>query len=94
MPASEKASDETITVNEKPADYCIVLASRITKAGANAFAKQLCTEGLTEAKVYTGGGQLRVIYGAYATEDEARDTLRRLRDNKYFEQAWVYKKKQ
>lgn len=92
--AAEKASDETITVNEKPADYCIVLASRITKAGANAFAKQLCTEGLTEAKVYTGGGQVRVIYGAYATEDEARDTLRRLRDNKYFEQAWVYKKKQ
>ena len=91
---AKEAPAETIEPEEKSADYCIVLASRITKAGANAFAKQLQAEGLTEAQVYTGGGQVRVIYGSYATEGEARDTLRRLRDNKHFDQAWVYKKKQ
>lgn len=73
--------------------YCIVLASRITKKNAQVFIKELYKNGLKDAEIYSSNNVIRVVYGKYATEAEAYDTLRGIKDNKYFEQAWVYKKR-
>ena len=73
--------------------YCIVLASRITKANANAFAGQLREEGLGNVSVYINNGIVRVVYGSFATEGEAYKALQSKRQDEHFEQAWVYKKR-
>ena len=73
--------------------YCIVLASRISTKNAQVFIKELYKNGLKDAEIYSCNNVIRVVYGKYATEAEAYDTLRGIKDNKYFEQAWVYKKR-
>lgn len=88
-----KAIETRTAAESAEGKYCIVLASRITKANAEAFVKELKANGVEEAKVYTSNGTTRVVYGSYESESDAYDTLRTVRDNKYFEQAWVYKKR-
>lgn len=73
-------------------NYCIILASRITRKNAERFVDELKSAGISDAYTYVHNDIVRVAYGKFATEDEAQDSLRKLRDNSYFEQAWVYEK--
>ena len=82
------------TVSQKVIkDYCIVLASKVTKRNAEAFVNELKAKGIDSADIYIHNKIVRVVYGAYHTEREAREALQSLRDNTVFEQSWVYKKK-
>lgn len=73
--------------------YCIVLASQVTERNANLFIDQLTAAHFTEARLLTGkNGMRRVVYGSYASENEAANSLRSLRNqNKNFQQAWIMK---
>lgn len=75
----------------KEKSYYIVLASRVTKKNAEIFVNQLKDKGIDSLKVYEHNNVVRVVYGGYETERDAQNTLRKLRDNDIFEQAWVYK---
>lgn len=72
--------------------YCIVLASHVPAAGAEAYVKKLHAEGYEQASVYTHNGIVRVVYGSYKSEAEAYNELRTVRGNDHFEQSWVYKR--
>lgn len=90
----DQAADSVITAPQKDLGrYCIVLASRITQRNADAFVSELHKEGWKDADVYINNDIVRVVYGHFQNESDAYDTLRNIRNNKYFEQAWVYKKR-
>lgn len=70
--------------------YCIILASRITLLNAERFVGELRNSGIKDAYTYVHNDIVRVAYGHFARENDAQDSLRQLKDNRYFEQAWVY----
>ena len=84
--------DSAVRVKAKPS-FCIVLASRITKKNAAAYIDELHENGYEQAHLYINNDIVRVVYGDYGSEAEAYSTLRTIRGNKYFEQAWILTKK-
>ena len=74
-------------------DYTIVLACQVSKKNADLFINQLAGKGLCEAQYDTQGKFPRILYSAYASEDEAIEALRALRKQAdEFAQAWVSKR--
>ena len=73
--------------------FCIVLASQVSKKGAENYVKQLHKDGYTEARVVVSKNKIRrVVYGSYSTEDDARSYIRTLRSkSRQFREAWVLK---
>lgn len=87
------SDDQPAIREETPAapSYCIVLASQVAKRNAEIFIGQLQQKNFNEARLMTGR-MLRVVYGNYASESDAYNSLRTLRSqSKFFEQAWVLK---
>ena len=97
------ASEKTAAVEEAPAapeetaiitdqnPYTIVLASQVSLRNAETFVGQLGSKGFTEASILEGKFR-RVVYGRFATNEEASQQLRQLRkQNKLFGEAWVMK---
>lgn len=71
--------------------YCIVLAARITKSNAEAYAEKLRAKGYDKVRVLDEKGEsLKVVYGEYKSEPEAFSKLNELRDNESFEGCWIY----
>lgn len=85
-PAATKA-----VADDKP--YCIVLASQVKESNAEAYVEQLHKKGYQEASVYIYKNIVRVIYGSYQTEADARRQLKAMNSKEGFEEAWIYKKK-
>lgn len=86
--AQEAAADPPSTADDHP--FTLVLASMIPEKNADQYARQLQEKGLTQAKSYKSGKMVRVVYGSYADEEEARQELRQLRsENPVFREAWV-----
>lgn len=91
----KKADEAKKTVETKNNEieksyYAIVLASKITKAGAEEFVANLSKDGLKDASIYERGTMRRVVYGHYPTEEKAHEALRTLRDqNEVFADAWA-----
>lgn len=85
MPAANAAAK----VSE---DFCIVLASQVSKKNADGFVEQLSKNGFKDAYI-TNTKFRRVVYGHYPTKDEALSQLRQLRQqNKMlFGEGWVMK---
>lgn len=73
--------------------FCIVVASSIPQKNADKYVEQLHKRGLNEAYTYVNNYMVRVIYGNYASENEAYNALQKVRDNAEFENAWILKKK-
>lgn len=74
--------------------YCIVLASQVAKANAEAFATMLIKKGYGETKVLNETKRsTKVVFGHYKTQSEAYNKLNDLRDSEYFTEAWVYQVK-
>ena len=67
--ATHKAKEATTPT------YTVVLASRVSKAGAEQWVKKLHAEGLTEAEVLIGFGYTKVVYGKYASYTDAHQML-------------------
>ena len=92
---NEDAVKQAVEEAKKQAEagrYTIVLASAITQANAEQFVAQLQSEGYREAAVYKRGRMVRVVYGAYTSEQEAQAQLRKLRQSEAFADAWVMDK--
>lgn len=80
---------------EKPQEYySIILASKVSRNGAEKYLNTLKEAGFQEGVIYESGSMRRIIYGSYATESEASQALRELRrkDNR-FDNSWVQKLK-
>ncbi len=77
------------TATEKP--YTIVLASSVAEANAREFINSLKAQGFADAEIHSKPGMRRVIYSHYATEDEARAALGKLRENDFARDAWIMK---
>lgn len=72
--------------------YSIILASRVSKKGAEDFVKRLNRAGYKEASVYEAGSMRRVVYGSYGSEREAERALNVLKKkNETFAGTWVQK---
>ena len=72
--------------------YSIILASRVSKKGAEDFVKRLNRAGYKEASVYEDGSMRRVVYGSYGSEREAERALNVLKKkNETFAGTWVQK---
>jgi cell division septation protein DedD len=87
------ASAETPAATEAPKSaegrYTIVLASSIPLSNARHLAAQLQEDGMAQAEVLVGKRMVRVVYGHYISELEARSALKQLRKNTAYEDAWV-----
>lgn len=90
---TEKAVTQTGIIEDNKSDFCIVMASHVTKKNAEAYVQELHAKGYKEAYLYIHNNIVRVVYGNYPNENEAYSVLRNIRGNKYFEQSWVYKKR-
>lgn len=72
--------------------YSIIMASRVSKKGAEDFVKRLNRAGYKEASVYESGSMRRVVYGSYDSEREAERALNVLKKkNETFAGTWVQK---
>lgn len=72
------------------AKYSIVLASCVGEANSNDFIKMLDKKGLVGARFVKTGNVGRVLFSAYATEQEAHSALQELRKQaSEFAEAWV-----
>ena len=72
--------------------YSIILASRVSKRGAEDFVKRLNRAGYKEASVYEHGSMRRVVYGSYGSERDAERALNVLKKkNETFAGTWVQK---
>ena len=78
------------TETEQHIHFCIVMASQVTEANAQAFAAQLKREGFDDARVYKPHSIRRVICGDFTTEAKAYEYLRKVRLNSNYNDAWVY----
>ena len=69
--------------------YCIVLATQVSKHNADAFIERLQKQGFDQAQIFVRKNITRVIYGHYASEEDARDDLRRFHRNSETAEAWL-----
>ena len=69
--------------------YCIVLASYVSMRNANAFVNQLKKEGYEQSEIFVRNNVTRVIYGHYASEQDAYNDLRRFHRYSKTAEAWV-----
>jgi cell division septation protein DedD len=89
------AKPETEAVNIQPTEeYCIVLASQVSQKNADSFVELLSEKGFNEAYI-TNAKFRRVVYGHFATKDDAQNELKQLRQQskKLFGEGWVMKVK-
>lgn len=94
VPTAPKA--ETTESNKETAKgklpssyYTLVLASKVSKANANAFTDLLHKNGYKEAEVIITKHNVKVVFGHYTTENDAYRMVNKLRRLKYFEDCWV-----
>ena len=83
-------------IAEKPiveGGFTIVMASQTTESHAAAFVGQLKDKGFADGRVTPmKGGMMRVVYGSYTSEEDARAALSTLRkQDSRFASAWVMK---
>jgi septal ring-binding cell division protein DamX len=82
-------STEASTDEAQPAGhFSIVLASRVTKANAEAYVAKLTKRGYKDVMVHQNG-HVKVVMGSFSTREEAMKALQKLRANQEFSGAWV-----
>ncbi len=74
-------------------DYCIVLASQVSKRNAEEFVDKLQKMGFDDARVYIHNNTRRVVCGSFKTEAEAYKQLQKVHQKQALVDAWVYKVK-
>jgi septal ring-binding cell division protein DamX len=92
--SSEAGSEETKeeAPEVKKPTFGIVLASQVSQKNADSFMELLNEKGFNEAYI-TNVRFRRVVYGHFATKDDALNQLRQLRQQsrKLFGEGWVMK---
>ena len=69
--------------------FTIVLASQVAEKNAKAFVESFVRDGYDDVRIYERGRMRRVVCGTFASEAEAHEKLRRLRDDERFDDGWV-----
>ena len=69
--------------------FCIVLASYVSERNANIFIERLQKKGFDQAEIFERNNIRRVIYGHYASENDAYNDLRRFHRQSETSEAWV-----
>ena len=94
VPAKENAVPTRIQASSQTDKnkYTLVLVSATTAKNAEEYTEKLHKQGLQEAYSYKRGHMIRVVYGNYPTEDQAKDALRELHQQKDFADAWILRK--
>ena len=87
---SEKA--DTVLSAAEDGGYTLILASCVSRKNADIFINMLKEGGHDGAYKFEKNDILRVGYGNFSSETEAYNQLRKLSGEKYFDQAWVFKK--
>lgn len=81
---------KTSDTNLSSFNYTIVLISCIPLKNAEVFIKQVEEKGITNLHLFQRNKVIRVIYGHFSSESEARQELRFLRKNHpEFNDAWI-----
>lgn len=89
--ATETATEEAQVAPEPTYIYTLVLASQVSKRNANNFIATLQKAGFNDARILETT-MTRVVYGTFATENEAYNAQQRLRsESRHFKEAWVMK---
>lgn len=85
-----RAADKEVTAQKANTFYTIVLASRVTRTNGEAYANNLKKAGLDKAEVIERSNGAKVIYGRFATREEAMKCLVELRAAaSAFQEGWV-----
>lgn len=92
--ALKVSAQETNELKEAVPYYSIVLASRVTKRNAANYAELLQAKGFKDTRVLITDQNVKVIYGTYATEQEAYSALNKLHNNEVFSDGWITKVKE
>ena len=69
--------------------YTLVIASHVSRKNAQTYTADLNKRGYDQANVYTRAGRTKVIYGHYATREEALRVLNRLNKIDEFNSCWI-----
>ncbi len=69
--------------------FTIVLASSVSKKNAKTFIKKLRSDGFQEGNILSKSKMNRVVYGKYATAQEAHKALTLYKKDNRFEQGWI-----
>lgn len=77
------------TAEEVRKGFCIVLASYVSVRNANLFIERLQKQGYDQAEIFERNNIRRVIYGHYASENDAYNDLRRFHRQSETAEAWV-----
>ncbi len=81
---------ESICAVKDEGKFVIVLASKVTKKGAEDFIARLDHAGYGEARIHEKGSMRKVVYGSYTTESAADAALQKFRKgNNTFEEGWI-----
>ena len=89
------APDTTVSRQEKVAEqkrqgyFTIVLASRVSRKGAEAYVRQLNGEGYRDVSIEGAGTTMKVVYGKFDSKEKAQKCLRQLTDRQEFADCWV-----
>lgn len=91
--SSDTQTKKTEADNKEDGIY-VVVASAIPEANAKAFVAKLHKEGYTDATLYKKGKMIRVVFSGFASEAEAYQKLKSLRQRSdRFNSAWVLSNK-
>lgn len=84
------ALDDNTPADQDKMEACwsIVICSHVSKANANALTEKLHKEGLSDAYISTNGAT-KVLYGHFATKEEAHAKLNALNNNEVFKDSWI-----
>ncbi|MBQ9641561.1 MAG: SPOR domain-containing protein [Bacteroidaceae bacterium] len=90
---TDNAQSENAAPQHPAGNYTLVLACYVSEKNARLFISHLSEAGYKDAE-FVDGKVTRILYGQYATEEEAASSLRQLRkENANFSQAWVMENK-
>lgn len=85
---AEKKAEEPLADSKK---FCLVLASHVIQSNAEAFVEVLKKKGYSDTRINIHNETRRVVFGHYASLDEAHEALKELRaTTPDFDEAWVY----
>lgn len=77
-------------------EYSIVMASHVSEHNANLFIGQLSDKGYYDARIWVNRNKVRrVVYGSYASQADAENTLHQLRsESRLFRDTWIIEVKE
>jgi len=88
--AQPTAVPETVA-SQTTKGFTIVLASKVSKRNASTYVADLHRRGYASAQVLFTKSNNQVVYGNYATRQEASHAMTELRQDKEFGEAWIMK---